>query len=398
MNGRVHRVAAVLITAAAVLVAGASPAAAALSDLPDSTWMTNGPVHSIIRDGNTIYIGGKFTKLSACPKGQTCDAFAVDNLAAIDATTGEGIRDFRPQVLNGTSAAYVYALAVFDGKLFVGGKFATVDGVPHVNLAAVDPVSGALDPLQADFTGGTNAAVRTLLAGSDKLYVGGIFKAVNATNRSRLAAIHGDGTLDGAWKPRAKGTVRSLTFDCTGASVFAGGFFRSAAGTGGTFEVRDTVARFGRDDGSLLAWKVPEDVIPNGVHATDLAATCEGLYTGYGGQNFLYKIDVGDDVANVIWTIRTSGNVQAVAVRGTKVLFGGHFSQVDATDADNVKRTRFAAVDFAGQIDPWQPSFDGKFWGPWDILSTADQVYVGGEFLTVSGVSQQFLARFTDTP
>jgi hypothetical protein len=71
---------------------------------------------------------------------------------------------------------------------------------------------------------------------------------------------------------------------------------------------------------------------------------------------------------------------------------------INATDQGNVKRTRFAAVNFAGRIDPWKPSFDGKFWGPWDILVTGNQVYVGGDFLTVSGTAQQFLARFTDTP
>jgi hypothetical protein len=64
-----------------------------------------------------------------------------------------------------------------------------------------------------------------------------------------------------------------------------------------------------------------------------------------------------------------------VAVRDTRVLFGGHFSQINATDQSNVKRTRFAVVNFDGQVDPWHPSFAGTFWGPWDILSTGDQVY-----------------------
>jgi hypothetical protein len=388
----------VLLVAIGVLVIAAEPAAAALSDSPDSTWMTNGPVRAVIRAGNTIYIGGDFTSVSACPKAETCDSYPVSNVAAIDAVTGEGIPSFHPNVTNGDGSDIVYALAVFDGKLFLGGVFTSVDGTPRVNLAAVDAATGTLDPLQADVTGGANAAVRTLLAGSDKVYVGGIFKAVNGKGRGRLAAIHADGTLDTQWKPRAKGTVRSLIYDCTGGSVYAGGFFRQAAGTSSVFETRDTVAQFDPTTGALSPWQVPVGVIPNGVHATDLAATCEGLYVGYGGANFLYKLDVGDDVADVIWSIRTSGNVQAVAVRDTRVLFGGHFSQIDATDQSNVKRTRFAAVNFAGQVDPWHPAFAGKFWGPWDILSAGDQVYVGGDFLTVSGTPQQFLARFTDAP
>jgi hypothetical protein len=110
----------------------------------------------------------------------------------------------------------------------------------------------------------------------------------------------------------------------------------------------------------MSPWRVAAGVTPNGVHATDLAATWEGLYVGYGGQNFLYKLDVSDDTADVLWTIRTAGYVQTVAIDGTRVLFGGHVSQINATDQSNVKRTRFAAVNFAAQIDPWKPSVDGK--------------------------------------
>jgi Domain of unknown function (DUF5122) beta-propeller len=393
-----RRFGAVIVLVGAVLAAGASPASAALSDTPDSTWMTNGPVRAVIQSGNTIYIGGEFTKVTACPKGEACDSYHAVNVAAIDATTGEGISSFRPDVTNADGTAIVYALAALDGKLFVGGQFTTADGQPRANLAAYDIATGSLDPMQADVTGGTNPAVRTLLAGTSKVYVGGIFKTVDGSRRARLAAIDTDGTLDKAWKPRAQGTVRSLVFDCTSSSIFAGGFFRAASGTGGAFETRDTVARFDPTSGAMSPWRVATGVIPNGVHATDLAATCEGLYVGYGGQNYLYKLDVSDDTADVLWTIRTAGNVQTVAIDGTRVLFGGHFSQINATNQSNVKRTRFAAVNFAGQIDPWKPSFDGKFWGPWDILVTGNQVYVGGDFLTVSGTAQQFLARFTDTP
>jgi hypothetical protein len=388
----------VLLTALGALL-GADPAAAALSNTPDSTWMTNGPVRAVIRDGNTIYIGGDFTRVTACPTPSSCDSYAVSDVAAIDATTGVGIPGFHPMVSSADGSDIVYALAVFGGKLFIGGTFSSVDGAPRLNLAAVDAATGALDPLRDDVTGGATVYVRTLLAGSDKVYVGGLFTAVSGKGRSKMAALHPDGTVDNAWKPKAKGAVRSLTYDCTGASVFVGGAFHQMASSGSTvFQTRDTVARLDPTTGALLPWQPPAGAVPNGIHVTDMAASCEGLYAGYGGNNYLFKFDVGDDVADVTWTIRTSGNVQAVAIRGTRVLFGGHFSQIDATNQSNVKRTRFAVVNFAGQIDPWSPAFAGTFWGPWDILSTDNQVYVGGDFLTVSGVAQQNFARFTDTP
>ena len=55
-------------TLLAILVAAGvtltfAPAAFALSTTPDSTWQTNGKVYAMVRVGNTIYIGGKFTRV-----------------------------------------------------------------------------------------------------------------------------------------------------------------------------------------------------------------------------------------------------------------------------------------------------------------------------------------------
>ena len=80
--------------------------------------------------GNTIYIGGRFTSVRACPVGTTCtgNVVAVNNLAAFDATTGAAIRSFKPAVTGGsldrgTTLPTVYGLAVMGGKLFIGGSF-----------------------------------------------------------------------------------------------------------------------------------------------------------------------------------------------------------------------------------------------------------------------------------
>src|SRR5215213_8709096 len=54
-----------------------------LNETPDDTWMTNGVVNSVIRSGDFIYVGGKFTKVrSAVTGGQS---FAATNLARFDA-------------------------------------------------------------------------------------------------------------------------------------------------------------------------------------------------------------------------------------------------------------------------------------------------------------------------
>src|SRR5690242_10615922 len=76
--------------AVAILVIGITEplASAALSNVPDSTWMTNGPIRAIVQYGNIVWIAGQFTELRQNPPGQGGSVISVSNLAAIDATTG----------------------------------------------------------------------------------------------------------------------------------------------------------------------------------------------------------------------------------------------------------------------------------------------------------------------
>ncbi len=385
--------------AALAAVVFCAPASAAFSNQPDVTWMTNGFVRTVIRAGDRIYIGGKFTSVRPCPVGTPCPgSFAVQNIAAFDAESGVAIRSFRPGVTSETGAT-VYALAVLDGKLFIGGKFTAVDGQARRNFAAVDAITGALD-LNVDAQVGTEDKhyVRALLAAGDRVYAGGLFASVDGISRSRLAAFDSAGDLDRLWRPRANGPVASLALACDGETLFAGGYFRKAAGSGRAFVVRDTLARFDLVSGNIHNWQPAPDSIPNGVSAYDLAPTCERLFVAYAGSNWAYAIDTSDDLGEVVWALKTAGDVQTAAVYGDRVLLGGHFSQIDATDQQNVKRTRFAVVDFDGRIDPWAPSFEGRFLGPWDILVDGNRVWVGGDFLTVSGQAQRGISRFTDAP
>src|SRR4051812_21086732 len=116
-----------------------APAAAlAISQTPLSAGMTNGTVRAFARSGNTLYVGGHFTKmLNANGSG----GVAVQNLGAIDLTTGQPISSFHPAVTG--NAATVWSLALSGATLFVGGSFTTVAGRAAGNLAGVNTSSGA---------------------------------------------------------------------------------------------------------------------------------------------------------------------------------------------------------------------------------------------------------------
>jgi len=364
--------------------------------------MTNGIVYSVVHGGGRVYVGGKFKSLRRCPTGVTCPDGTIKtvNVGALDAATGEGVRTFKVTVAG--DGAVVYALAVLNGRLYIGGKFTSVNGEPRTNLAAVDATTGALVTTFSPKVGTTtDDYVRGMLSHDGMLYVAGKFKTINDLTRQRLAAFNDAGQLDGTWRPRTSGLARSFATTCDGSQIIVGGSFEKAAGTGGAFQDRKLAAIFDKTTGALDPWATVGN-ISSGTSAYDLAATCDALIMGSGASNHLFRYDLSDNSGNLVWDLHTGGNVQTVALYGNdRILFGGHFANTPANpdSSQKVSRTRFATADLDGYAyNDWTPSFDGKFFGPWDILVRGSQVWVGGQFTEVSGNAQYFVARFTDLP
>jgi hypothetical protein len=399
---------------AQALEIGPSPT---INQVPDDTWMTNGRVFSIIRSGNYIYVGGRFTRVSSEVSGG--QSFAATNLARFDAETGVGDPSWTPDV---TKAAEdpavttgmergVYALAASNGKIWVGGKFGAVNGVPRRNLAAVSPEgTGAVDATIDPVVGKEIHMVRAMIASTQKVYIGGSFGAVDGKARGNLAAIDPvTGNVDLTWKPRADRLVWSLAFSCDGSGVFAGGKFLNAAGSDGVFRARTVIARFDASSGSLHRWAVPASTfegVDEGFVASDMAVTCERITTGFlGHPNWVrsFRLDNGE-TGSMVWGYRTGGDVQAVTMLGPdKVILGGHFKWVK----DRVPRTCIAMVNLSdGSADPsWNVALTAgatKAIGPWDLLVDENHLYVGGHFTEVrtgsSVINQSAFTRFTFTP
>jgi hypothetical protein len=367
--------------------------------------MTNGAVYSVIRHGDYIYVGGKFTRVRSEASGG--QSFAATNLARFRADTGVGDPTWTPDVTGADmTKTYVYALAEVNGKIWLGGKFGAVNGVVRRNLAAVSPGTGAVDPTIDPVVGPEASTVRTMIASDTKVYVGGTFSTVDGKGRKNLAAIKPSGELDTAWKPKADKIVWTLAFSCDDATVFAGGRFRNAAGSDGVFSPRSYIARFDATSGSLHPWAVPTNALvglDETSNASDLAVTCERVTTGFLGKPnlvFSFRLDTGN-IGSMAWGYNADGNVQTAAMLGpNKVILGGHFKRA----MGGVPRTRTAMVNLSdGSADPsWDPAITGPGGtyvnGPWDLLVDGNRLYVGGEFHQVGGLTQTNFARFTFTP
>jgi hypothetical protein len=396
------RLAVLLAAMAALLVAAAGMAGAQvtssnLNETPDNTWMTNGIVYSIIHSGDYIYVGGKFTRARSAVSGGK--SFVATNLARFDADTGVGDPTWTPDVTGADTSTTVYSLAAAGGKIWIGGKFNAVDGTARRNLAAISEQTGVVDPNVDPVVGSeTSQGVREVLASDTKVYVGGIFSTVDNQSRQNLAAFDLSGNLDPAWKPKTIGAVHALAFSCDKATVFAGGKFQSAAGSGSSvFSSRQQVARFDATSGSLHPWAIPTGTIGNDEVASDLAVTCERITVAFRGPNWnrSFRLDNGD-TGTAAWEIKSSGEAQTLTMLGPdKVLIGGHFS-----NWLGVKRTGIAIINLSdGSLDAnWAPVLTAggnHFVSIWETFVDGDHVYIGGLFNSVEGQPRTNFARFS---
>ncbi len=393
----------------AFVLAGAATPAFALSTTADvGPWMTNGHVYTSVQLGNTLYVGGTFTKVRDQASGGT--DYAVNNLGAFDITTGAGIPSFAPQVLNslGTAAVRSVALSTDSSTLYVGGIFDSVDGQPRADMAAIDLASGQVTsyaPQVAKGSGGPTK-VAAIVTTPDRIYFSGSFSLVDGQRRGKVAATAPDGTLDSVWRPTLNNRAEALAVGADG-SIFIGGKFTTIT-VGGQVFSRQLVADVTPDTADVLAFSLTNDsqLTDNVVHTILASPTRVYLGVGAHGPNWIASYNTGS--GSVVWKYNTVGNVQALSMTPdeARLYFGGHFGtgQLQQTVCGNQQlhglafMANPATTGFHSPDCSWVPSiepFGNNFQGVWTIQNTPSYVWVGGGFKAVGGVGHLNLARFT---
>lgn len=133
-----------------------------------------------------------------------------------------------------------------DGSILVAGGFTQVAGQPRTNVARILP-NGTLDAgFVVPIGGDINQPVEVVAVQEDgRILIGGYFASVRGQTRVNLARLNGDGTLDTAFDagPIAgiygnyDGAVQAVSVQSDG-RILIGGFFRSVNG-----QTRHCVAR-----------------------------------------------------------------------------------------------------------------------------------------------------------
>lgn len=323
-------------------------------DILDWNPLANGSVMSLAASGSILYVGGLFGSYGGVerkglaaidiPSGRPVDyelpvtGYSISALAlhernlliagslTVTATQeGRGLAsmDIHTRELSSWAPARYggsVRTMVADGTtIYLGGEFTSMNGIPRASLAAVDLVTGATLPWQAD----ANGPIYKLAKAGGLLVAGGAFTEIGAQPRSRLAALDLDTGAPADWNPAPSSNVTGLAV--SGSTVYFAGPFDSVGG-----EPRLSLAAADLE-ASLLSW-APTTISTNmDGYATSspLLIRGESVFFGHRGNfayypnqpNGLHEFDQSDGVASgwspIIW------NTAALATDASGRLFAG---------------------------------------------------------------------------
>jgi hypothetical protein len=346
----------------------------------------NNTVNTIAVSGGTVYIGGYFTTVAGTARNRIA---ALYNTTAV-AAGSRYYASWNPNV--SSTGAYINAIAVSGGTVYIGGSFSTVAGTTRNRMAALYDTAAvaAGSPYLASWNPNVSASsVNAIAVSGSKVYIGGGFTSVANTAQNFIAALNDTATVAAGssiltnWNPNSDGTVSSLLV--SGTTVYAGGDFANIGG-----KARPRIAALDAGTGSATSWnpKSGGAVLALANHGDNLYAG--GSFTIIGGEvrNRLAAIDASTGQANA-WNPNAANNtVNAILLSGGVLYAGGTFTTVGG-----LTRNYIAAIDPAtGTVTGWNPNPDNDIAA---LAASGDTIYAGGNFTTIGGKTRNKLASLS---
>lgn len=338
----------------------------------------------IIGTGNTVYsvavqadgkilLGGPFATFGAVTR---------NNLARLNAD-GSLDTGFNPNPLSEVDSLVVQP----DGKILVGGLFSTITSVTRNRLARVN-TDGSLD---AGFNPNiTGTAVYAMAFQPDgKILVGGDFTAVGGTARNRLARLNADGSLDTGFNPNANNTVRSISVQADG-KIVVGGLFTAMGASS-----RTNVARLNADGtvDSGFTTVANSSVYCTAVQ-TDGKILIGGFFTTVNGtaRTSFARLNA-DGTLDTGYNPAPNSTVYGLSLQANgKLIVSGNYTSIASTT-----RNRIARLNADGTLDTtFNPDAGGVVYGA--AIQADGMVILGGNFSTVGGLARTNLARLFNDP
>lgn len=356
----------VLVLLAVGLIAATPTWTEPSMDPSDSMPSTNASVFAMERIGDILYIGGDFTSV----EGQ-----ARSHLAAIDVRTGV-VTDWDP---GANREVWGLSAAPDGGSLYATGKFGRIDGQRRSKVAEVD-LAGRVTSWSPQLGGGRGT---TVLATPDAVYVGGRFTSANDQARGYLAALD---PVTGATLPfdaQLDQQVWDLEVAPDG-GLWAAGNFRYVRG-----EAIRGVAELDPVTGAPTAFR-PAIRVPT--RDLVIGPTPDRVYVaaaGPGGRVIAY--DTSSASGDLLWSLHVDGDLQAIDATATRVFAGGH--QTAYFGGTGAVHNTLGLDAATGEVTAWGVTTSGGK-GAWEMLVTDEGLWVAGEFDRIAGEDHPGIAFF----
>jgi hypothetical protein len=395
-----------------------------------SFWDVNNQVNSILKKGDSLFIGGAFNftgpvtgaavpfsknngeKLSSFTKFERtvqsiCPGKSNDwYIGGYHDTTINLCNDFIPFLthLNSDftvdsgfnfnfSGTYnfngISSLGIMNNILYVGGDFQSVNGIPRKNLAAINLGSQLLLPWNPD----PNGKIYCLSVKGNSLYVGGDFDSISGIPNKALALY--DTTLNLIPLP-INSNINSVTTICSTDSFLVAAVVIDTLINFSTIIGLHKLFKFDNQSGQLVSQhslvggydKVIYTLIVTGDSL--FIGGNFGLFDGIPRNGFaliniqndsLFAVDplVFDTLDNVI--------INSFFILDNHLYVGGLFSNFEGHQKSNL-----VSLDLnTGQPDLWNPGTGNMV----NVISCFDTIiYVGGSFHIANGKRRDCIAAF----
>jgi uncharacterized delta-60 repeat protein len=343
------------------------------------TGTVNGVEVIVIQTDGKIIIGGGFT---------TFNGVTVNRIVRLNA---DGTRDTAFTTNTGTGAgSTVNSIAIqSDGKILIGGVFATFNGVTVNRIVRLN-ADGTADQI----AGADDSVFAIAIQSDGKIVLGGLFTIFNGVTVNRIVRLNSDGTRDTAFTTNTgtafNSTVNAIAIQSDG-KIVIGGDFTTFNGT-----TVNRIARLNSDGTRDTAFTTNTGTgFDSAVFAiaiqSDGKIVLGGLFTIFNGVtvNRIVRLNA-DGTRDTAFTTNTGtgagSTVNAIAIQSDgKILLGGAFltfnsvtvNRIVRLNADGTRDTAFTTNTGTGAnstVNAVAIQSDGK-------------ILLGGNFISFNGVT-----------
>jgi hypothetical protein len=288
---------------------------------------------------------------------------------------------------NSITNGLVITLAINGSDIYAGGNFYSLGGLKRKNIARINNLTGAADPL---WNPGANQDVNFIVADITGLYVGGTFDSIGSVNRKGIAKLEiTTGAVDINWNPNPNSNIFFpfiKTMTIVGDDIYVGGHFTEIGGVG-----INSIAKINTSTGIVDPIWNPSATNYSICEFNSIAVSGEnvfvsGDFTEIGGVN-RFKLAKLDDVfgsIDVSWdpNPQNLAIIKSLVIDGNDIYIGGNFLGIAGAPINHIARVN----KVTGIVDTdWNSNMDISSQVE-TIAIHGNNIYVGGFFSTVGGI------------